>query len=75
MYVSHVPLTEEIRLKIFGIPDLSVFLINLLMDGDFIYSRENLFKFLVIPVKTCLICMGTTVKTRWKFSQSKLFQV
>ena len=59
--------------KIFGSPDLSVFLIDPLSDGDSIYSRENWFGILGTPVKTYLICMGTPVKTCWKFWQSKSF--
>jgi len=54
---------DEIRLKIFGPRDLSVFLIDLLCDGDSVYTRENLYENLGTPVKTCLICMGTPVKT------------
>ena len=56
-HVSHhtaTPLTERIRLKIFASPDLSVFLINVLSDGDSVYSRENLFEILGTPVKPCL---------------------
>ena len=45
------PLTEEIRLKIFESPDLSVFLIDLLSHGDSVYSRENLFEILGSPEK------------------------
>jgi len=63
-------LTEEIRLKIFGSADSSVFLIDLLSDGDFVHSGENLFEILGTPMKTCLICMGTPVKTCWNFWQS-----
>jgi len=43
------PLTDEIRLQIFGSPDLSVFLIDLLSAGDSVYSRENLFENLWLP--------------------------
>ena len=56
------PLTEEIRLEIFGFPDLSVFL-RLLSDEDSVYTLENLYEKLGTPVKTCLICKGTPVKT------------
>ena len=38
----YIPLTEEIRLEIFG--DYPVFLESLLSDGDTVYSRENLFE-------------------------------
>jgi len=38
---TYTPLTEEIRSEKFGSPDLSVFLIDLLSDGDSVYSREN----------------------------------
>jgi len=42
-------------LKKIGSQDLSVFLIDLLSDGDSVYSRENLFEILRTPVKTCLM--------------------
>jgi len=61
-----VPLTEETKLKIFGSPDYPVFLDSLLSDGD----RETPFEMFETPEKTCLICTGTPVKTRWKFWQS-----
>jgi len=41
-YRSRKPLMDEIRLQIFGSPDLSVFLIDLVSAGDSVYSRENL---------------------------------
>jgi len=69
------PLTEEIRLKIFGSPDLSVFLKDLLSDGDSLYPRDNLFEVLGTPVETCLICMGTLMNVFCKFWQSSLFEV
>jgi len=69
-----VPLTEETRLKIFGSPDYPVFLDSLLSDGDcetlFDGDRETPFEMFGTPEKTCLICTGTPVKTRWKFCQS-----
>jgi len=45
-----LPLTEEIRLQIFGspdffFPDLSVLLIDHLSDGDSVYSGETSFRF------------------------------
>jgi len=64
------PLTEEIRLKIFGSPDYPVFLDSLLSDGDSVYSSQTLFEILGTPEETCLICTGTPVKTCWKFWQS-----
>jgi len=67
--------TEEIRLKIFGSRDLSVFLTDLLNTGDSVYTRKNLYANLGNSVKMCLICAGTPVKTCWKFWQSYLFQV
>jgi len=52
------PLTEEIRLQIFGSPDYHFFPGFLLSDGDSVYSRENSIFFFLnvtgIPVKTCL---------------------
>jgi len=65
-----VPLTEEIRLQIFGSQDLSDFPIDLLSDGDSVYSRENSFEISRTPVKMCLICTGTPVKkTCWTSCQ------
>jgi len=63
----HLPLTEDVRLQIFGSPDYPVFQSFLWSDGDFVYSRENLFEILGTPVKTCLNVKGTPVKTCWKF--------
>jgi len=63
-------LTVEIRLKIIGTPDLPDFWGDPLSDGNSDYSRETLFKILETPEKTCLICMGTPVKTCWNFWQS-----
>ena len=60
-----MPLTEEIRLTIFGSPDLPHFRVDLLCDRDSVYSRENSLENLGTPVKTCLICTGTPVKTCW----------
>ena len=68
------PLTEEIRLRMFGSPDLSVFLRDLVSDKDPVYSRENLFENLGTPEKMCLICTGTPVKTCWKFGSRNYFQ-
>jgi len=56
--------------KRFGSRDLTIFLLDLLSDGDSIYTRENLYEKLGTHVKTCLICTGTPVKTCWKFWQS-----
>jgi len=56
------PLTKEFRLKIFGCPDLSVLLIDLLSDGDSVYSTENVLGILGTLLKTCFICTGTPVK-------------
>jgi len=44
---------------------MSVFLIDISRDGDSVYSRENLIEILGTPVKTCLICKGTDVKTEF----------
>jgi len=66
----HTQLMEEIGLKIFGCPDLSVSLIDLLSDGDTMNSRENSFEIWGTPVNNCLIWTGTSVKTCWKFWQS-----
>jgi len=45
------PLTEEVRLKIFGSPDNPVFLDSLLSDGDSVYSTENQFEILELRRK------------------------
>jgi len=50
--------------------DISVILIDLLSDRGSVYSNKNLFEILGTPVKTCLICTRTSVKTYWKFWQS-----
>jgi len=46
------PLTEEFTLKIFGSQDRSVCPIDLLSDGDSVYSTETVFRILGTPVKT-----------------------
>jgi len=61
-YIVYLPLTEEIRLEIFGSPDVDDFPITLLSDGDYVYSCENLFEILGTSEETCLICTGTPVK-------------
>jgi len=54
---SHpIPLTEEIRLQISGYPDLPEFQVDLLSDGDSVYSCETAFEKFGTPLKTCLIC-------------------
>ena len=63
------PLTQEITLKTFGSRDLSVFLIDLLSDGDSVYSakthlkfghsRENLFDVYGYPVWKCVGNFGS----------------
>jgi len=58
-----MPLTEEIRLKIFGSPDLSDCRVDLLGDGDSVYSRETLLEILGTPEKIDLICTGTPEMT------------
>ena len=55
---------------LFGSRDLTIFLLDLLSDGDSMYKREELYANLGTPVETCLICTGTPVKTCWKFWQS-----
>jgi len=63
MYMFMYPLTEKIRLTIFGSRDLTIFSLDILGDGDSVYARENLHENLGTPVETCLICKGTHVKT------------
>jgi len=60
----------ETGLQIFGSRELSVFLMHHLSDGDSVYTRENVYENLGTRVKTCLMSMGTPVKTSWKFLQS-----
>ena len=57
-----MPLTEEIRLEIFGSQDSPVFPAFFRSDGDSVYSRENSFEILRTPEKTCLIRTGTLRK-------------
>ena len=64
------PRTEEIRLNIFGFPDLPDFRVDLFSDGNSVSSREMSYEILGTPVKTCLMCTGTPVKTCWSFWQS-----
>ena len=44
-HVSETPLTEEIRLQIFGFQDLTIFSLHFWSDRDSVYTRENLCKF------------------------------
>jgi len=64
-----MPLTEEIRLEIFGSQDSPVFPLFFCIDGDSVYSHEILFEILGTPEKTCLLYTGTPVKTYLKFWQ------
>ena len=64
------PLVEEIRFWIFRSQDVSVLPIDLLSDGDSIYSTKKVSEILRTPVKTCLICMWTPMKTCTIFWQS-----
>jgi len=69
------PLLEEIRLKIFGSPDYPDFLDSLLSEGDSVYLKEDLFKVLGTPEKTCLMCTGTPVqKLDGKFGSRNFFE-
>ena len=49
--------------KIFGSRDLLGFPIALSSDGDSVYSTDKSLGFLGTPMETCLMCMGTQVKT------------
>jgi len=69
----YIPLTEEIRLKIFGYQDLTIFSLDLLSDGDCVYTRENLYENLGTPVKTCMICTWTPVKKVRNFGSHNYF--
>ena len=40
------------------------------LSGTLVYSHDNLFQILGTPVRTCLKCIGTAVKTCSKFWQS-----
>ena len=57
------PLTEDIGLQIIGPRNLSGFPTDLLSGRDSVYSTEKAFNILETPVKTCLICMGTPIKS------------
>jgi len=65
------PLTEEMWLERFGSPDYTVVPYN---RGTPVYSCENLFEILGIPVKYCLKGTGTPVKNCWNF-ESRWFEV
>ena len=64
------PLTEEIRLKMFGFTDVPDCRVDLLSDGDSVYSRETLFEKFGDSRENMFICTGTLVRTCWKFRQS-----
>jgi len=66
-YRSYTPHGGDQTYKIFGSRDLSVFLMDLLGDGDSVHTSENLYENLRTPVKTFLMCTETPVKTCWKF--------
>ena len=57
-------LTEEIKLKISGFSDLTIF-----RKIGFIYPRDNLFEILGTQVKTCLKCTGNPVKNVCNFGK------
>ena len=61
---SHDFLTifSEIRLKIFGSRDLTIFSFDLLSDGDSVYTRESSYENLGTPVKACLRCTGNVLE-------------
>jgi len=63
-------LTEEIRLKMFGFTDVPDCRVDLLSDGDSVYSRETLFEKFGDSRENMFICTGTLVRTCWKFWQS-----
>jgi len=68
--IHYIPLTKEIRLKIFGSPDPPDFRVDLSSDKNFVYSHEHLFQILGTPEKTFLTCTdtpGTLMKTCWNF--------
>jgi len=52
---------HEIRLAIFAFRDLTIFSLDLLSDGNSIYTRENLYENLGTPVNTCSICLEIQV--------------
>ena len=58
-HIGKEPLTEDIRIKIFGFLHHTVLPYN---QGTPVYFHENLFEILGIPVKTCFL-RGLT----WKF--------
>ena len=70
-----IPLKEEIRLKIFGSPDWTVFLSTLVSDRHSRLLLENWFEILGTIVKTCLKVTGTPVKTCLKFWRNCNYEV
>jgi len=52
-----MPLTEEIRLQIFGSRDPTIFSLDLLSDGDSVYTPENLNENLGIRVVSHVTCV------------------
>ena len=64
------PLTEEIRLEMFGSPDYPVFPGVLSSDRDSVKSHKNSFENMGTSVKTCLKVTGTLRETCLKFRQS-----
>jgi len=68
------PLTEEIRLETFVSRDLTIFSLNLLSDGDSVYTRENLYENLGTPVKPCLYVWGTKIKLVGNFGSCSYFK-
>ena len=47
---------------ILGSRELTSLSLDLLGDGDSVYTRENLYENLRTTVKTCWMCTGTPVK-------------
>jgi len=71
--VRHLPwwdFSYIFQIQVFGYRDPTIFSLDLWSDWDSVYTRENLYENLGPPLKTCLICSGTPVKTCWKIWQS-----
>jgi len=63
---------EDIKLKIFGSPDWTIFPSTILREWDFSVFRKFFFETSGTSVKICLKVTGTFVKTCVKFRQSQI---
>ena len=68
------PLTEEIRLRIFRTRDLTIWLLDLLSDGDSSCTIENLCEHLGLPWKRVWYVRGLLWKLVRSFDSRNYFQ-